>query len=104
MDLRKLKTLIDLVESSGIAELVASALLLWPPAAAAGAVVALGVMTGAIVSHLTVLGIEVRGDGGLLFLLAVIVWAASAVVLWIHRASLAILGVRLVPGTAGEAR
>jgi putative oxidoreductase len=77
---------------SGVAELVAAALLLYPSTAAIGATVAMGVMAGAIVSHLTVLGIEVKGDGGLLFGLALTVFAASAIVLIIRRSQLPILG------------
>ncbi len=79
---------------SGVAELAAALLLLFPGTAALGALLALGIMAGAIVSHLTVLGIEVRGDGGLLFGLALVVAAASAVTLWQHRDELPAL-VRL---------
>ena len=43
-------------------------------------------------SHLTVLGIEVKGDGGLLFALALTAFVGSAVVLIIRRASLPIVG------------
>jgi hypothetical protein len=77
---------------SGIVELIASVLLLVPATASLGAVMALGVMAGAILSHLTVLGIEVKGDGGLLFGLALIVFASSAIVLAIRRAQLPVLG------------
>jgi hypothetical protein len=42
-----------------------------------------------------VLGIVVQDDGGLLFILAVIVALCSAVVLWIHRHALPIIGARL---------
>jgi putative oxidoreductase len=78
--------------ASGVAELLAAALLLCPPTAAFGAAFAMGVMAGAIVSHLTILGIEVRGDGGLLFALAAIVFAASAVVVLLRRADLPFIG------------
>ena len=67
--------------ASGIAELVAAGLLLVPDFAPYGALLSLAVITGAIISHLTVLGIEVRGDGGLLFALAVVVFACSLGVL-----------------------
>lgn len=70
---------------SGIAELVASVLLLIPKTAWIGALGALGVISGAIVSHLTILGIEVQGDGGYLFGLAVVVFVTSAIVLWLER-------------------
>lgn len=77
---------------SGVAELIASILLLTPWTATLGAVLALGVMSGAIVSHLTILGIEVQGDGGLLFALAVIVFLSSAIVLFLRRAELPYVG------------
>lgn len=69
---------------TGIAELIASVLLLVPGLAALGALLALGVISGALVSHLLVLGIAVRGDGGLLFALAVIVFACSVGVVLIR--------------------
>ncbi len=71
--------------ASGLAELLASALLFVPGKRVFGALLALGVMAGAIVSHLTVLGIEVQGDGGLLFALACTVLASSAVLAWASR-------------------
>jgi len=69
---------------SGMTELVAAVLLLTPRFVWAGALLALGVMTGAIMSHLTVLGIVVKNDNGLLFALAIIVFACSAIVARIH--------------------
>jgi uncharacterized membrane protein YphA (DoxX/SURF4 family) len=76
---------------SGLVELVASGLLLVPATAGFGALIAVGVMAGAIVSHVTVLGIEVQGDGGLLFGLALIVFVTSAIVLWSHRSQVPVL-------------
>jgi hypothetical protein len=70
---------------SGVAELVAAGLLLTPALAPYGAVLTIGLMTGAIMSHLTVLGIEVQGDGGLLFGLALVCLAGSAAVLVLRR-------------------
>jgi len=77
---------------SGVVELVAATLLLVPSKAWLGAAISLGTISGAIFSHLTVLGIEVKGDGGLLFGLAVAVFVLSAIVLLIHRRELPILG------------
>ena len=79
----------------GVAELIAAILLIAPSFPWLGAGLALGVMGGAIMSHLTVLGIVVKDDGGLLFALAVIVALCSAVVLFIHRYALPIIGARL---------
>src|SRR6266542_5431244 len=52
---------------SGVVELIASLLLLLPATAPIGAFVTMGVMAGAIGSHLVILGIDVKDDGGLLF-------------------------------------
>src|SRR5438034_8595969 len=64
---------------SGVAELLAVGLLLTTRFAWAGALLALGVISGALASHLTVLGIVVKDDRGLLFGLAVTVLVTSAV-------------------------
>ena len=77
---------------SGIAELIACVLLLVPRTVAWGAMLSLGVISGAIVSHLTRLGIVVKDDGGLLFGLAVSVFAASGALLYLHRQELPVLG------------
>jgi len=53
-----------------------------------GALLTLALMGGAIASHLLVLGVEVAGDGGQLFALAVVSAAAGAAVAWIRRAEL----------------
>jgi len=79
---------------SGLVELIAAVLILIPRTIWAGALLALGVMAGAIVSHLTVLGIEVMGDGGLLFALALIVFCTSAVALVLHRTQIPAIGRR----------
>lgn len=72
----------------GTAELVASSLLLSglfmhkPVLNALGALLALGVISGAIVFHLfTPLGIDVQGDGGTLFFMACGVWVSAAVLI-----------------------
>lgn len=70
---------------SGIAELIAALLLLYPATRWVGATLAMGVMAGAIMSHLTILGIEVLGDGGYLFFLALLVFFGSAFLLILHK-------------------
>ncbi|HAV61462.1 MAG TPA: DoxX family protein [Verrucomicrobiales bacterium] len=79
---------------SGIAELIACVLLLIPRTVLWGALLSLGVISGAIFSHLTRLGIVVQGDGGLLFALAVIVFTACAVVVALRRRQLPVLAAR----------
>jgi uncharacterized membrane protein YphA (DoxX/SURF4 family) len=70
---------------SGVVELIAAILLLSNCYCWLGAVLALGVMGGAIMSHLTKLGIVVQDDGGLLFALAITVAVCSLITLVIHR-------------------
>ena len=77
---------------SGMIELVTAILLLIPASASLGALLALGTISGAILSHLTILGIVVNDDGGLLFALAVTVFLLSALLLLLHRRELPVLG------------
>jgi uncharacterized membrane protein YphA (DoxX/SURF4 family) len=70
---------------SGIAELIAAILILIPRTTWLGALLAMGVMSGAIFFHLTILGIEVQGDGGLLFIYALIVFVTAAILLFMNR-------------------
>ena len=73
-------------------ELACAVLLLLPRTGALGAGVALGTMAGAILTHLLVVGIVIpdpttgKGDGGLLFGLAVTVAILALTVLFIRRA------------------
>ena len=69
----------------GIWELLACVLLLLPRTAWAGGVLTLGAIGAALVSHLTVLGIEIQGDGGLRFGMAWTVFLSAAVVTFLHR-------------------
>ncbi|MBK8396602.1 MAG: DoxX family protein [Leptospiraceae bacterium] len=71
---------------SGIGELIASILLLFPPTVIFGAILSIGIISGAIVSHLTLLGIVVLDDGGLLFMLALIVFFFSIAILILKKA------------------
>lgn len=77
---------------SGVVELVAVVLLLWPGRAVWGALLGAGVMAGAIGSHLTRLGIEVQDDGGLLFGLALLTLACCVGVLVLRRHGLPVVG------------
>ena len=70
---------------TGVLELIAAILLFSPCHAWMGGLLALGVISGAIVSHLTVLGIVVENDGGLLFALAIIVFITCSVVVFLDR-------------------
>ena len=72
----------------GVLELIASILILINFTAWLGAALALGLMGGAIMMHLTMLGIEVKGDGGQLFLYALIVAVCSIVVLAFNKTNI----------------
>lgn len=80
---------------SGVVELIAAILILTPRFTWLGSLMAIGVMAGAIFSHLTVLGIEVQGDKGLLFALALIVFVCSTANLLLHRSEIPVVGRRL---------
>jgi uncharacterized membrane protein YphA (DoxX/SURF4 family) len=79
----------------GILELIAGILLLIPKTVWAGATLTLGIIGGAIMMHLTQLGIEVRGDGGTLFYTAVITFILSAIILYSQRKQIPIIGKKL---------
>ncbi len=70
---------------SGVVEGIAATLLLVPALAWLGAALALATITGALFFHLTRLGIVVQDDGGILFILAIVVFLSSAVILGLRR-------------------
>ena len=69
----------------GIFELIAVGLLLYPKTSHIGGVIGLGLMLGAIFSHLFVLGVEIHNDGGTLFILAILVFVCSLVVVLLKK-------------------
>jgi putative oxidoreductase len=77
---------------SGVVELIAAIILFVPGFSWLGAGLALGVISGALMSHLTVLGIEVQGDGGLLFGLAIVTFICSAIILFLDRHRIPFIG------------
>jgi hypothetical protein len=70
---------------SGIVESIASVLLLIPRTTLLGALLGLGTMLGAILSHIFVLGIEVKNDGGTLFVLALITFLCCVILVFQNR-------------------
>jgi hypothetical protein len=77
---------------SGIIELIAALLLLVPATIALGAILTMGVLAGALLTHLTILGLVVMADGGLLFALALVGFVGSAIVLALRRAQIPVFG------------
>lgn len=70
---------------TGVIELIASILLLIPSTVFVGALLGVGLMAGAIASHITVIGIESKGDGGQLFMLAVTVLVCCSILLILYK-------------------
>ncbi|MFM9951430.1 MAG: DoxX family protein [Saprospiraceae bacterium] len=70
---------------TGVIELIASVLLLIPATVFIGAFLGVGLMAGAILSHLTILGIESKGDGGQLFMLAIAVLICCLLLVFMHK-------------------
>ena len=69
----------------GVLELIASILILIPATVWAGAILAFGLMIGALGMHLFLLGIEVKGDGGQLFIYALLVFFSGLALVIIYR-------------------
>lgn len=83
---------------SGLVEGVAGILILLNARAQVlASILALGTMSGAIVSHLTILGIEVMGDGGELFYLAWAVAISALLVLYKNKTTVQLLIKSLKP-------
>lgn len=70
---------------TGVIELIACILLLLPSTVFFGAFLGVGLMVGAIASHLFVIGIESKGDGGQLFILAITVITCCLAILILHK-------------------
>lgn len=82
---------------SGIGELIASILIFIPTTRWLGSLMGFGIISGAIFAHLTKLGIEVQGDGGYLFLLAIIVFVSCGICLYLEKYKLKSMYVRFFP-------
>lgn len=70
---------------TGIMELIAGILLLITKTVWIGATLTLGIIGGAILMHLSKIGIQVNNDGGVLFITAVVTFILSAIILWTKR-------------------
>lgn len=69
---------------TGVIELIAGILLLLPATVFLGAFLSIGLMSGAILSHLTIIGISSGNDGGQLFILAILVWIISLILIILY--------------------
>lgn len=80
----------------GIVELITAILIVLPKTKIIGMATSLGIIVGAVFSHILVLGIDVSNDGGGLFTLAIIVFIASSAYLIIHKNELISLIQKLI--------
>ncbi|BDW94244.1 hypothetical protein MACH07_30760 [Flagellimonas marinaquae] len=69
----------------GIIELIVAILILVPKTTWIGAILGIGIMLGAIFSHITELGIVVQNDGGVLFTLALVTFIFCVILVWVNR-------------------
>jgi uncharacterized membrane protein YphA (DoxX/SURF4 family) len=79
----------------GLVELISGILILIPRTVWLGALLTMGIIGGAIFMHITDLGIEVRGDGGVLFVTAVVTFVLATILLFIYRKQIPLLGDKL---------
>ncbi len=82
---------------TALVELIAGVMLLSRAFSASGAFISLGVISGAIISHLFILGIEIQGDGGWIFYLAIAVFVSNLITLWFMRDQLKFQLSRFLP-------
>ena len=64
----------------GILELITAALILYPKTIWAGALLSTGLISVAVIMHLTTLGVETHNDGGTLFFMALVVLILSIII------------------------
>lgn len=77
---------------TGILELITSILLFVPRYIWFGALLTVGLMTGAILGHFTKIGISHNNDGGLLFGSAIFIFIVGAVVLFKEKERIPFVG------------
>ncbi len=77
--------------ATGCLELIAAILILLPYTVIPGALLTIGLMAGAIASHIFKLGIVVQNDGGLLFVYGCIILVSAVLLLVLHKQQLTIL-------------
>ncbi|MBL4643248.1 MAG: DoxX family protein [Flavobacteriaceae bacterium] len=77
---------------TGILELIAAVLLFTPRRTWLGALLTVGLMGGAILSHITILGIVHNNDGGLLFTGSAITFLAGSILLLLHKKEIPFIG------------
>lgn len=79
----------------GILELITAILILVPRTTWMGAMLGVGIMAGALFSHLTQLGVVVQNDGGTLFILALVTFAFCVVLVWKNRTHIPFIKIKV---------
>ncbi|WP_127020718.1 DoxX family protein [Flagellimonas beolgyonensis] len=79
----------------GVLELIVAILLVVPRTTWLGALLGLGIMAGALFSHVTKLGIVVQNDGGTLFILALITFICCSLLAWLHRNQIPFIKIKV---------
>ena len=79
---------------TGFVELITGILLLIRRTAWLGALMGIGTMGGAIMSHFFIIGIESAADGGQLFYTACIIALLCSIVLWAYRKEIKFLPIK----------
>ena len=69
----------------GMLELIVAILLVLNKTKLLSIIVSLGIITGAIASHLLVIGITIKEDHGGLFTLAIIIFTLNIVLIYLHK-------------------
>lgn len=80
---------------SGVAELIAGISLIIPVYRIYGAILGLGVISGALFFHLTSLGIIVQNDGGQLFFYAVAVFICCLIIIIFRKKEIPVINKKL---------
>lgn len=80
---------------TGILELIAAILLFTPKKTWLGAFLTIGLMGGAMMSHITILGIVHNNDGGVLFIGAAITFIAGVILLFLTKKDIPIIGNKI---------
>ncbi len=70
--------------ATGLFELITALLLIIPVGRILGGLLGVGLMLGALSSHILVVGIESNGDGGLLFVLAIVVFLCCSFIVLLN--------------------
>ncbi len=80
---------------TGVLELIASFLLFAPKKTWLGALLIIGLMGGALLSHFSILGIAHNNDGGMLFTGAAITFLAGVILLILYKKEIPVMRPKL---------